>query len=149
MLDVAGWDYDALAIARPSQPAGIEETLDLFVDPADRLDLAMLIDRPGHREGLFDRRVCQRGEQREELRGGGAVAIDTAIGLFEHQACVERQGSNAAKAAAEKAGQDQHALGMERTAKSDLALDIEHLAATQADLGGDPRGIPEGKRAKA
>src|SRR5439155_5812757 len=85
----------------------------------------------------------------EKLCGRGAVAIDTAIGLFEHQTCIERQGSNAAKAAAEKAGQDQHTLGMERTAKSDLALDIEHLAATQADLGGDPRGIAEGERAKA
>ncbi len=45
--------------------------------------------------------------------------------------------------AAEKTGQDQHALGMKRTAEGDLALDIDHLATPQADLRRDPRGIAE------
>src|SRR6266851_1513050 len=148
MLDVAGRDDDALTGAQTAQLAGIEKAFDLFVDPADRLDLAVLIDRPGNREGLFDRRIRQRGEQREELGGGSAVAIDTTVGLLEDEARIERQGSSAAKAAAEKARQDQHALGMERTAEGNLALDIDHLAATQPDLGGDPGGIAKRESAE-
>src|SRR5205814_5582518 len=102
------------------QPAGIEEALDLLVDPADRLDLAMLIDRAGHGETLFDRRLCKRREQREQLGGRGAVAIDPAVGLLKDEAGAERQWPGAAKPAAEKAGQDQDALRMQRAAERDL-----------------------------
>src|SRR5438105_4156584 len=102
MLDVAGRDQDALVAGQTRQSAGIEKPFDLLVDPADCLDLAMLIDRTGYGEGLLDRRLGQCREQREQLGGRGAVAIDPAIGLLEHQAGAERQWSSAAETAAEK-----------------------------------------------
>src|SRR5438067_12677627 len=112
MLDVAGRDQDALVAGQTRQSAGIEESFDLLVDPADCLDLAMLIDRTGYGEGLLDRRLRQCGEQREQLGGRGAVAIDPAVGLLEYEAGAERQRTGAAETAAEKTRQDQHALRM-------------------------------------
>lgn len=50
MLDVGGRDQDTLSLQGAARDAGVEEALDLFVDPADGLDLAKLIDRAGDRE---------------------------------------------------------------------------------------------------
>ena len=80
---------------------------------------------------LLDRRLGERRQQREQLGGRGAVAVDPAIGLLEHQAGVERQRPVAAEPAAEKARQDQDALRMQRAAELDLALDIDDLAAAE------------------
>ena len=92
--------------------AHVEKPFDLLVDAADRLDPAVLVNGTGHREGLVDRRVGKRRQQGEELGGRGAVAFDPAIGLLENQTRVERERSAFAKAAAEKAGEDQHTLRM-------------------------------------
>ena len=149
VLDITSRDDDALIAGQTRQAAGVEEPLDLLVDPADRLNLAMLIDRAGHGETLFDRRLCKRREQREQLGGRGAVSVDPAVGLLEDDAGAKRQRSRAAKAAAEKAGQDQDALRMQRAAERDLPFDIDDLAAAQSHLCGDPRGIAKIQRAEA
>src|SRR5579862_709044 len=98
-------------------PARVEEPLDLLVDPADRLDLAALIDRAGQRERLLDRRLRQRRQEGEEFGGRRAVAVDPAIGLLEDEARVEGQRAVLAKAAAEEPGEDQDALRMQRPAE--------------------------------
>src|SRR6516225_6947901 len=86
VLDVARGDDDTLA---PGKAARVEETFDLLVDTADRLDPAELVDRAGHGERLAYRRLGKRRQQGEKLGGRGAVAIDTAIGLLENKAGVE------------------------------------------------------------
>ena len=51
---------------RPGQPADfadVEESLDLVVYTANRLDLATLIDRPGDGPGLIDWHVAYRGQE--------------------------------------------------------------------------------------
>ena len=149
MLDVAGRNDDALAAGEAGDPAAVEKPLDLLVDPADRLDLAALIDRAGHRERLLDRRLGQSRQQRKQLGGGGAVAVDPAIGLLEHQAGVQRQRPVPAEAAAEKSGEDQHALRMQRAAELDLALDIDDLAAAEPHLRRDAGRRAERKVAEA
>ena len=46
----------------------------------------MLVDGTGDRQGLAQRYARQCGQQGVEFRGGGAVALDAAVGLLEHQA---------------------------------------------------------------
>src|SRR5262249_27108688 len=111
--------------------------LDLLVDPADRLDLAALVDRTGNGERLRDRCLGERRQQGEEFGGRGAVAVDAAIGLFENEAGVQRQGPVEAKAAAQKAGKDQDPFRMQGSAERDFALNVDDLAAAQAHPRGD------------
>src|SRR5689334_9392905 len=91
MRDIAGRDNDTLPPGEAGNAACVEKSLDLLVNATDCLDLAALIDRAGDRKALPDRRLCQSREQREQLGGGGAVAIHPAIGLLEDEAGVERQ----------------------------------------------------------
>lgn len=49
MLDVSLWDEHTLRGGEASIVANIEKALNLLIDAADGLDLAVLIDRPGHR----------------------------------------------------------------------------------------------------
>jgi hypothetical protein len=50
--------------------------------------------------------------------------------------------------AGEETGQDQHALGMQRAAQLDLALDVDDLAGAEADAGGDAHRAPESEVGK-
>jgi hypothetical protein len=52
VLDVGDRDQHALLAGQPARAADVEEALDLLVDPADRLHLAVLVDRAGDRERL-------------------------------------------------------------------------------------------------
>ena len=47
-----------------SRPADIEEALNLLVDAADRLDLAVLVHRSGHRQILAQRDIGERQQAR-------------------------------------------------------------------------------------
>src|SRR5271167_3270212 len=134
---MARGDDHALPPRKAGNAARVEKPFNLLVDAADRLDPAELVDRAGDREGLADRCRGERRQQGEKFGGGGAVAIDPAIGLLEDKAGVERKRPGAAEPPAEKAAQDQHALGMQRAAELDFALDVDDLAATQPDAGGD------------
>src|SRR5579863_4249130 len=102
MFDVARGENDPLVAGQAAGAADIEESFDLLVDAADRLDDPVLIDRAGDREALLDRDLGQRGQQREKLGGGSAVAVDAPIGLLENEARVQRQRPRRAKASAEE-----------------------------------------------
>ena len=91
---------------------------------------------------------AERRQQGVELGRGGAVAVDAAVALLEDQAGGERQRLLGGEAGAEKAGQDQHALRVERARQLDLALDVDHLALAQAHAGGDAAGPAEGEVAE-
>ena len=52
---------------------------------------------------------------------------------------------SSAIAAGQKAGQDQHALGVDRPAELDLALDVDDLAAARPHPAGDAGRAPEAK----
>ncbi len=52
------------------------------------------------------------------------------------------------EAGAEEALQDQDALGVDRAAELDLALDVDHLAAAEPDAGGDPHRPAEREAAE-
>ena len=69
MPHVARWNDHTLAAGKAGLAAAVEESLDLFVDAANRLDLTPLIDRASNRKALFYRRFCQSREQRKQLRG--------------------------------------------------------------------------------
>jgi hypothetical protein len=64
------WRTFAAGMSTPCSPrqtaslTKIEEALDLLVDAADCLDLTVLIDRTGHRKGLVDQDLGERGEER-------------------------------------------------------------------------------------
>src|SRR5262249_49810849 len=76
----------SLFTGQPMQTADIEEALDLLVDAADGLDLAVLVDRTSHANILAKRQARQRTDQAEQLGCRGAIAVDAAIGLLKRQA---------------------------------------------------------------
>ena len=83
VLDVVSRDDDAVTAIQSAALADLEEALDLFVDAANGLHLAELVDRSGHGQGLLQRQAGQGGHQsveairtdaigvRKMLRGGG------------------------------------------------------------------------------
>ena len=85
VLDVGFRDQHALLAGEPARAANVEEALDLMVGAADGLHLAGLVDRAGDRQRLPDRHSRQSRKQRVKLGRRGAVAVDAAIGLLEHQ----------------------------------------------------------------
>ena len=148
MLDIRLRDQDALRPRQAALLANIEEALDLLVDPADRLNLAMLVHRSGHRQILPQRHVRQRREEGVEFGGRRAVALDAAIGLLEHQAREQRHRGIERVSAGQKAGQDQDALGVQRPAEFDFALDVDDFSAAGSHLAGDAGRPPKGKSAE-
>ncbi len=55
VLDVVLRDDDGMRTVQSAFFADVEKSLDLFVDAADYLDAAELIDRPGDRDVLLQR----------------------------------------------------------------------------------------------
>ncbi len=137
--DVGMRDDHPLLARQATRLAEPEETLDLLVDPADRLHFAELVDRTGDGEALLERRARQRGDQRAHLAQRGAVAIDVAIGLLQGDARGNLQREFLGIATAEEAGQDHHPLGVDRLAEAHLAFDIDDAAAAGIDGGGNTR----------
>ncbi len=56
---------------------------DLLVDPADRLDFAVLIYRTGHGDPLLDGDLRQARQNGVKLGRGRAIAVDPVVGLLE------------------------------------------------------------------
>ena len=83
----------------------------------------------------------QARQQRAELGQRGAVAINIAIRLLKHQTGGQRQRLVARIAVGQEGRQNQHALGVNGARQFDLALDVDHLALTQAAGGRDARGL--------
>ncbi len=83
VLDVLVRDDDALGSGQALGPADVEKALDLLVDAADGLDLALLVERSGDGDVLAERQPGQAGEDGIDLGRGGAVAVDSAVGLLE------------------------------------------------------------------
>src|SRR5215472_2188224 len=137
VFDVARGNDDTLAPREPRCLTGVEETLDLLIDATDRLDPAELVYRARYSKGLTDRHFRKRRQQGEKLGGRRAVAVDPGIGLLKDKTGVERKRPGAAEPAAEKAAEDKHALGVQRTAELDFALDVDDLAASEPDACGD------------
>ena len=86
VFDIGLRNQNALVAAESACQAAIEESFDLIVDAAYGLDLAVLVDRSGHRQGLAYRRLRQVRQQRVQFRRRSTVALDAAVGLLEYQA---------------------------------------------------------------
>src|SRR5690606_25754813 len=145
VADVGVRDDHALLAAQAARLAQAEEALDLLVDPADRLHLTELVDRAGDGEALLERRARERRNQRADFTQRGAVAIDITVGLLQGDAGGYLQGKLLGIAAAEKSGEDHHALGMDWLAQADFALDVDDAAAARIDGGGNARWYAEGR----
>jgi len=91
MAHIGCRDQHALFTGQADDTADIVKSFDLFVNTADRLHFAPLIDRTGDRDVLAQRDVRQAREQRIKLRRGCAVAFHAAVRLLEAQAGGERQ----------------------------------------------------------
>ena len=92
VADIAVRDNHTLLAAQATCPADVKKSLDLFIHPANRLNLAMLIDRSGERQRLVDRVVADGRQQCTQLAQSGAVPLHLAIRLLEDQAGRYRQG---------------------------------------------------------
>ena len=143
--DIGVRDDHTLLASQATRLAEAEEAFDLLVDPADRLHLAELVDRAGDGEALLERRARQCRDQRAHLAKRGAIAVDITVGLFQGDAGGNLQREFLGIAATEKAGEDHDALGVDRLAKADLALDVDDAAAARIDGGGNPRRHTEGR----
>ena len=112
--DVRLRDDHALAFGKPAHGADVEEAFDLLVGAADRLDDAALIDGAGDGEALLQRHVGDGGENGDQLRGRGAVAVDRTVGLLEGDAGRQRERARHGVIAVQIARNDLHAFRMRR-----------------------------------
>src|SRR5438034_9802697 len=85
MLGVALGDDDALVSLEAFDLARLVEALDLLVDTAYRLDLALLINRTSYGKVLLDRKLSQGGENRVQFRACHTVTIDNPIAPIEDE----------------------------------------------------------------
>ncbi|MNQ75976.1 hypothetical protein D3C85_907920 [compost metagenome] len=122
-----------------------EEAFDLLVDPTHRLHFTELVDRAGDGKALLERGFRQGRNQRAGLAQGRAVAVDITVGLLQRNTRRDRQGEFLGITAAQIPGENHHALGVNRLAEVDLALDVDNTAAPRVDRGGDPRRYTEGR----
>src|SRR5690606_39274088 len=148
VLDVRLGDQDPLSSCQTPLAAKIEEALDLFVDAANRLDLAELVDRSGDCKILAQRDLRDGRQQRAKLCGGSTVSFDTAIGLLEHQG--RRQGDRPVRGVAgmQQTGKDHHALRVQAPAELGFPLDIDQLAGSKTYPRGDTCRPPKGEVAQ-
>ncbi len=137
--DIGERNDGALLAGQPAGFAESEESFDLLVHAAHGLHLAELVDRPGDREALLERRARDGRDQRAAFAERGTVAVDVAVGLLQRDARRYLQWKFLRVAAAQVAGEDHHALGVNRLAQIDLALDVDDARAARIDGGGDPR----------
>ena len=116
-----------------------EEAFDLLVDPADRLHLTKLVDRAGDGEALFQRRARQGRDQRANLTQGSAVAVHIPVGLLQGDTRGDIQRVLLGITAAQVAGENHHALGVDRLTEIDLTLDVDDARTTRIHRGRNPR----------
>src|SRR5690606_41085571 len=115
----------ALLASQAACLAEAEEALDLLVHTAHRLHLTELVDRAGNRKALLERRAGNGGDQRAAFTERGTVAIDVAVGLLKGDARRDFQWKFLCVSAAQVAGEDHHAFGVDGLAQVDLPLDVE------------------------
>src|SRR3989442_2785868 len=125
VLGVARRDQHALVALQPLRLAHVEEALDLLVDPADRLDLALLVHGAGHGERLLDRQVREGGQDRVQFCARGAITLDTALALLEHESAGEAQGLVPRGRLGEGPGGNQTALRVDLPAPVRLPPDVD------------------------
>src|SRR3546814_730082 len=125
MLHIGGRNKDALIASEAAPHTDVEKTLDLVVNAADGLHLPELIDRASDGKALRDGHFGQRRDQRVKLGGRGAVAVNAAIGLLEDEAGAHGERNFGQEGRREIARENEDALGVNGTAKINLALDID------------------------
>ena len=113
---------------KPIDAAKVVEALDLLVQAADRLNVALLVDGAGDREVLADGRVGEAREDGAELGERSAVAFDGVVALLEGDAGGEREGLVLGVLPAEVAAEDQDALVVDLAAELGLAVDAGDAA---------------------
>ncbi len=148
VLDVGAWDQHRLLSGKATELADIKESLNLFIDRADGLDLAVLIDRSGDRVGLLDRNLGDRREQCIKLGRRGAVTLHPAIGLFKDKTGSERERAAGRISGTQERTQDQHPFGVDGSTQLNLPLDVDHFPLTHPDSGGDAAGVAESEVAE-
>ena len=79
VLDVLVRDDDALGPRQSLGAANLVESLDLLVDAADGLDLALLVQGPGDGDVLAEGEAGEAGEDGVDLGGRRAVPVDAAV----------------------------------------------------------------------
>ena len=95
----------------------------------------MLIHASRHGELLPNREPRKRRKQRVEFARRSAVAVDGLVRLLEHERSAEEQRVQLPEAPSQKAGEDEHALAVNRPGHLDLAGDVDRAF----DAGVDDR----------
>ena len=123
-LDVLPGDYHSLSSRKPHLLADREESRDLLVDSADRLDVSELVDRTGDGDLLAYRKFSDGRKQGEELCRRGAVSIDLRIGLLEADSRIHRKRERPCVLLPQISFQNQKALVVDFSRKAGLMLDV-------------------------
>ena len=113
------------------------------VTGADRLHMAELVDGAGYREVLTQRHARESAQETAHLGGGGGIAVDAAIALFEGDRRGEGQRMAGLEQVAQQAAEDVEALGMDGARQFGLALDIDHAGAAGSRGRGDTLRKPK------
>src|SRR5690606_12314651 len=146
VLHVCFRDQNALVAGESTCLADVEEAFDLFIDPSNRLHLAFLVHGSSDRKTLLDGHLGEGRQQRIELRRGGAVSVDPAIGLLENQGSRQGQWYILGIPPGKVAPEDHDALRVQRPAELHLALDVDDAALAHPHPDGDAARPAEGER---
>ena len=131
------------APGQPPGPADLEEPLDLLVDAADGLDLALLVERAGDGQVLPEGDPGEAGQDGVDLRRRGAVAVDARVGLLEGQGRGEGERLLLGVFPAEVAAEDEDALVVGAAAHVRFALDVDDAGPAHGGPGRDAGGLAE------
>src|SRR5882757_10225838 len=143
VFDVGCRHHHALGPGEAFDAADVKEAFDFFVHAADRLNVALLVDGTGNGNVLAEGQAGKRRGERVDLRGAGAVAVHSRVGLFEADAGGKRQRLVLSKLASQIASDDVHAFVMEAAAQIGFALDVNQTSFAKSRGRRDAHGFAE------
>src|SRR5262249_48613462 len=112
-------------------------------DAADRLHVAVLVDRARDRDILPQRQPRQRREECVKLRRGGGIAVYLVVGLLERDRRLQRKRQLLRVLPGEVAGENKEAFGVDPPRQLDLTLDRLDGATAERNASRNARGDPE------
>ena len=121
--------------------AHVIKSLDLLIHAANGLNVAVLIHRSRDGELLPDGKIRERGKQRVNFSGAGAIAIHAGIGLLEANAGGKRKRLILRELLPQISRNNLHALVVESPAQIGFALHVDEANFSECDRRCDAAGF--------
>src|SRR3989442_3241573 len=143
MLDITLGYEDSLVTLQPFGLACMVESFDLLVYSTYGLNLALLVYRASNGKVLPDWKVGESGEDRIKFGAGRAVAVNSAIALFEDKPASHTQRLVACILVFEIARDYQDSFRVYLSPELGLAFDINDSLSSESNANGYPGRLAE------